>query len=156
MKKIRWKILIILFVIVFLVVAAGSLFTSSNTDTDWYNSIKPKITPPNYVFPIVWNILFALISISLYLSWINSNKKQKNKIAIIFGINLTLNLIWSIIFFPLKNPSLAFAELIFLWLSIIMMITAAYKINKLSSYLLIPYFLWVTFAGYLNYLIAFQ
>lgn len=155
MKKIRWKVLIISFVIVFLIAFAGSLFTSPNTSTEWYQSIKPQITPPNYVFPIVWNILFALIAISLYISWTNSNKKQKSKIILAFGINLALNLIWSIIFFGLKNPQLAFAEIILFWFSIIAMLAATYKINKSSSYLLIPYLLWVTFASYLNYLMAF-
>lgn len=153
-KKVNWKVLIISLIIVYLVALLGSLFTSANTD--WYQSIKPAITPPNWIFPIVWNILFFLIALSLYFAWIKSNKKQKKKIIIIFGINFFLNILWSILFFTMKNPFASFFELLFLLLSIKLMIIITWKINKISSYLLLPYLLWVTFAGILNYLIAFS
>lgn len=154
-KRINWKILIVSLVIVYLVAFIGSLFTSPVTDSAWYESIKPSITPPNWVFPVVWNILFFLIAISLYISWINSNKKQKNLVVWVFGINFVLNILWSGLYFGLKNPLFAFYELILLWVSIIIMILVTCRINKTSSYLLIPYFLWVSFAGVLNYLSAF-
>ena len=154
-KRINYKILIISLLIVYVVAFVGSIFTSGNTNSEWYQSIKPTITPPNYVFPIVWNILFFLIAISLYLVWTNSNKNQKPKIALIFAINFILNILWSVFFFSMKKPSLAFVELIFLWASIWLMIFTTWKINKTSSYLLMPYLIWVTFAGILNFLIAF-
>lgn len=154
--KINWKVLIICLVIVYLVAIVGSLFTSPVTDSSWYESIKPSITPPNFVFPIVWNILFFLIALSLYFSWINIKKKEdKNKILWIFGINFILNILWSVLYFGLKNPLLAFFELIFLLASIVLMIIITYRIKKLSAYLLIPYGIWVSFAGVLNYLSAF-
>ena len=155
MKKINWKILIACLLIVYLVAFLGSIFTSPVTNSEWYNSVRPSITPPNWVFPVVWNILFFLIALSLYIGWINANKKDKSKIALVFGINLFLNIFWSILYFGLKNPTLAFFELILLWISIIFMLTTTYKINKKSFYLLIPYFIWVSFAGVLNYLSAF-
>lgn len=155
MKKRRnIKVLVICLILVYAVAFLGSLFTSPNTgpDSEYYNSIRPSITPPNWVFPVVWNILFFLIALSLYLSWINSNKKQKKSLAWVFGINLALNFLWSVIYFGLKNPAFAFVELIALWASIISMIYITKKINKTSAYLLVPYFLWVSFAGVLNYL----
>ena len=152
MSKINWKILVICLVIVYAIAFIGSLFTTSVVSTEWYNSIKPSITPPNYIFPLVWNILFFLIAVSLYLSWMNSKEKQKSKIAWVFGINLFLNVLWSLFFFSMKNPLMAFIDLIFLWISIWMMIFTTWKINRASSYLLIPYLLWVTFAGVLNWL----
>jgi len=154
-KRINWKILIVSLVIVYLVAFVGSLFTSPVTDSVWYESIKPSITPPNWVFPVVWNILFFLIAISLYLSWKNSDKKQKSLVAWVFGINFVLNIFWSILYFGLKNPLFAFYELILLWISILIMILVTCRINKASSYLLIPYILWVSFAGVLNYFSAF-
>ncbi len=155
--KINWKILIVSLVVVYLVAFAGSLFTSPVTASEWYESIKPEITPPNYVFPVVWNILFFLIAISLYLSWTNSKKKiERKEIGSVFGINLFLNVLWSVLFFGLQQPVIAFFELLLLWLSIIAMIYATHKINKTSSWLLVPYFLWVSFAGVLNYLVAFS
>ena len=100
MKKEGWKILIICFIIVYLVAFIGSIFTSSAVNSQWYSSIKPSITPPNYVFPIVWNILFFLIAFSLYLAWINSkNKKIKTKVAWAFGVNFILNIFWSVFYF---------------------------------------------------------
>ena len=155
MKKINWKILIVSLVIVYLVAFIGSLFTSPVTDSAWYESIKPSITPPNWVFPVVWNILFFLIAISLYLSWKNSDKRQKGLVASVFGINFILNIFWSVLYFGLKNPLASFFELIVLWFSILAMILVTCRINRTSSYLLIPYILWVSFAGVLNYLSAF-
>ena len=151
MKKINYKILIVSLLLVFSIAFIGSLFTSSNTNSDWYLNNKPSITPPNYIFPIVWNILFFLIAISIYLAWANSNKEQKPKIVIIFGVNLTLNVLWSFLFFRLQNPSLAFICLIAIWITIFGMIFTTWEIDKKASYLLIPYLAWVSFAGVLNW-----
>ena len=75
---------------------------------------------------------------------------------IIFGLNFLFNILWSVLFFTMKNPILSFFELIFLlWPSIFAMVFVSWKIKKLSAYLLIPYLIWVSFAGILNYLIAF-
>ena len=153
--KIHWKVLIICLAIVYGVAFLGSVFTSGNTGSEWYQGIKPAITPPNYIFPIVWNILFFLIALSLYSAWIKAKKKQKKIIALVFGINFFLNALWSYLFFGLKKPNYSFFELIILWFSIISMILITKKIDKKSAWLLIPYLLWVSFAGVLNYLIAF-
>ncbi len=150
--KIRWKVLVLSLIIVYLTAFIGSLFTSPNTNSEWYIQNKPSITPPNFIFPIVWNVLFFLIAISLYLAWISSKNKQKNKIILVFGINLLLNVLWSILFFALQMPLIAFFELIILWFSILSMIFVTWKINKTASCLLIPYFIWVSFAGILNWL----
>jgi tryptophan-rich sensory protein len=151
---INWKVLILSLVIVYSVAFLGSLFTSPGINSGWYETIKPSITPPAWVFPVVWNTLFLLIALSLYFAWTNAkNRKDKKKIAIVFSANLLFNLLWSFLFFTLRSPAAAFFELIILLLpSIIAMILATKKINKPSSYLLIPYFIWVAFASILNYL----
>lgn len=156
MKRVNLKVLFLCLLIVYLVAFIGSLLTTSSVNSSWYDSIKVSLTPPNWVFPVVWNILFLLIAVSLYFAWVKSkNKKGRKKVAVAFGINLFLNLLWSFLFFFLQSPKLAFFELIFFWISILAMIFVAYKIKKVSAYLLIPYALWVAFAGILNYLIAF-
>jgi len=156
-KKIKWNVLIISILVVYLCAFIGSIFTSQNTNSEWYDSIKPEITPPSYVFPIVWNILFFLIAMSIYFSWTSTRKKKdKKKIITLFGINLILNVLWSVLFFGLQKPLFAFFELILLWISILLIIIFIHKINKISSYLIIPYFVWVSFAGVLNYIIAFS
>ncbi len=153
-KKSKNKALIFLICLlsVFAVALIGSIFTSNNVSSDWYESIKPDITPPNIVFPIVWNILFILIAISLYFVWINSKKKDKNKIIIGYGINFLLNILWSVLYFGIRKPNYAFIEIFFLWASILYLIIMNWKIDKKASYLLIPYLLWVGFATYLNFL----
>ncbi len=156
MKQIKYKVLIASLVIVYLTVFIGSTFTSQSVDSTWYDSIKPSITPPNYIFPIVWNILFLLISLSIYFSWISAkNASTKKSIAILFGINLFFNMFWSFAFFSQQNPQGAFAILIALWLSILSLLILTWRINKTSTYLLVPYLVWVTFAGVLNGIIAF-
>jgi tryptophan-rich sensory protein len=150
--KINFKVLIISLVIVFLISSLGSLFMGNSSQSDWYQNIKPSITPPNYIFGIVWPILFILIALSIYFAWINSKKKNKPKLIIFFGINLVLNFIWTLIYFKLQNPFLAFIDIILILISIGYLIIFTYKINKLSSYLLYPYLLWVSFATILNYL----
>lgn len=122
----------------------GSIFTISSIPT-WYATLnKPFFSPPNWVFGPVWTILYILMGISLYLVWI------KRRIPAVFWTQLLLNAIWSIIFFGMKNPLLAFVEIIILWLAIFLTIKSFYKINRLAGNLLIPYLLWVSFASILN------
>ncbi|VVB83724.1 TspO/MBR family protein [uncultured archaeon] len=156
-KKVNWKILITSFIVVYAAAFIGSIFTSQGVNSDWYQSVKPVITPPNWVFPVVWNILFFLIFVSLYASLVSARKKiLKLRIGVIFGINFILNILWSVLYFGLKNPLLAYFDLLLLMISILSMIFIIWKINRKASWLLVPYFLWVGFAGILNYLSAFR
>lgn len=145
-------ILAICLIITYLVAFIGSLFTSQGVKSSWYQSIKPSITPPNWIFPIAWGILFFLMALSLYFAWINAKNNDKRNIAIIFGINFVLNILWSFLYFYMKNPSMAFIDIILVWFSILSMILATWKINRTASLILIPYLLWVSFASILNYL----
>ena len=149
------KALISSFAIVILAAAIGSIFTSGSVRSAWYDSIKPSITPPSFIFPIAWTILFILIAFSLYFAWTRAEKNEKKTVASAFGINLFLNMLWSFLFFGMRNPKAAFIELIALWLSIIVMMSASWKIDKKASWLLLPYLLWVSFAAILNFLSAF-
>ncbi len=130
----------------------GSVFMENQSDSAWYQTVKPSITPPNFVFPIVWTTLFILIGISIYLSLTSAKKKAKNKILFWFIVNLVLNSVWTLFYFNLHNPLVAFIDLILILATIVYLILLTYKANKLSSYLLVPYFLWVSFAGVLNLL----
>lgn len=127
----------------------GMFFTVSAIPT-WYQTLdKPSFSPPNWVFGSVWTILYILMGISLYLVW------TKRKIPSVFWIQLILNAIWSIIFFGLKNPTLALVDIIALWIAIVLTIKAFSKINKLAGNLLYPYLAWVSFATVLNLAIVF-
>jgi len=151
--KIAWKVLIACILILGFVGLTGSLFTRQSVGSEWYSSIKPSITPPNWVFPIVWNVLFFLIAVSLYFAWESSKGNEKKKMtALVYGVNFYLNLIWSMLFFGFRNPLASFYQIGLLWISIALLIIYAFKIDRKASYLLVPYLLWVSFASYLNYL----
>lgn len=150
----------------------GSVFTTPSID-GWYTEIiKPALNPPAWIFAPVWTTLFALMGISAFLVWASyfestENKKKIIKIALaLFGIQLVLNMFWSIIFFGFHNPGGAFIEIVFLWFAILITIIAFAKVSppsssiwtkegrgKLAAWLLVPYILWVSFAMYLNYAI---
>ena len=155
----------------------GSIFTMPRIEI-WYASInKPSFTPPGWFIGAVWTILFFLMGISLYLVWDKgwkpkiSKKDERMKYwnrfseklwkgtwreenaVLIFILQLILNILWSVLFFGLKSPGLAFFELLMLWWAILYTIANFYRISKLASYLLIPYILWVSFAGFLNFVI---
>jgi tryptophan-rich sensory protein len=152
--KINWRVLALCFIAVYFAGFIGTIFTSENVNSNWYNQIKPSITPPNIVFPIVWTILYFLIALALYFSWIKSakNKIKRRNMEIAFAVNLVLNALWTLFYFGMHNILLAFIDIILLLISIVAMIYFSYKIDKKSVYLLVPYLLWVCFATVLNYL----
>jgi tryptophan-rich sensory protein len=132
----------------------GSIFTAPAV-RGWYTGInKPSFSPPNWVFAPVWTTLFVLMGISLAAVWLSEKNGLRKKAIKVFFVQLVLNTLWSIIFFGLENPSLAFVEIIILWFSILYTIILFGKINRKAAYLLIPYLLWVTFASVLNLSIA--
>ena len=128
----------------------GSFFTTPSIGS-WYSKLnKPSFNPPNWVFGPVWTILYIMMGISFYLVWTSGKKNIKTAI-IIFAVQLALNLLWSILFFGMHNPMLAFIEIALLWISILATIILFYRISPLAAYLLIPYLLWVSFASALNF-----
>ena len=132
----------------------GSFFTVSSVST-WYVTLnKPFFNPPSWLFGPVWITLYFLMGISLYLIWNNDDKDTKSA-QIVFFIQLGLNTLWSLLFFGLKSPLLAFIEIIILWLFIVLTIFFFYQKSKTASYLLIPYLLWVSFASVLNFSIFY-
>ncbi len=144
--------LIIVIVVSELAGIIGSVFTAPSI-TGWYAGIvKPVLNPPAWVFGPVWTTLFALMGIAAFLVWKKGLDHKDVKIALgIFIGQLVLNALWSIIFFGLHSLGGAFVEIVFLWLAILATIIAFAKISRPAAWLLLPYILWVSFAGYLNY-----
>lgn len=127
----------------------SGLFSNQSTE-QWYPTlIKSPLTPPNFVFPIAWTILYFMMGIALYLVW-SAPEKIKKIPLLLFAIQLFFNFIWSFIFFYLQKPGLALFDIALLWISLLGTIFAFFRISKLASYLLIPYLAWVSFAFYLN------
>jgi tryptophan-rich sensory protein len=125
-------------------------FSGQLTDTtsDWFlNLEKPAIYPPGYLFGLVWTILYIMMGVSLYLIIMKTKDKTP---YVLFGAQLILNFFWTLIFFGLKNISLAIAEIVALWVLLLGTIITFKKYSKTAAYLLIPYILWVTFATILT------
>lgn len=119
-----------------------------NKSIDYNYLVNPPLSPPSYLFPIVWNILYLLIGISYYIYRKNNND---NSLTIkLYYIQLILNYLWSIIFFTLKLRTLAVIWIIVLAITIIYLMIRFYKEERTIFYLFIPYILWILFATYLN------
>jgi benzodiazapine receptor len=135
-----------------LVGGVAGFFTSSGVE-GWYAAAnKPWFNPPNWIFAPVWTTLYILMGIALYLVWKSDAVQAVKQTAIIlFAVQLTLNFFWSLIFFKLQQPGWALAEIIAMWLMILLTIFAFGKISSTAAWLLVPYICWVSFASVLNY-----
>ncbi len=143
--------LILSLIICQLVGFLGSLFTAPAIP-EWYTSlIKPSFTPPSWLFSPVWIFLFVLMGLTLYILWQAHSKKEARIALIFFTAQLILNLLWSVIFFGLKSPMMAFIEIIILLLAIFLTLLKSLQVSKAAGYLLLPYIIWVSFAALLNY-----
>lgn len=122
----------------------------------WYYSLQqPTWAPPDYMFGIIWTTIFALIALAGFLGWQKAPSRRTAEIVLgLFALNGFLNLSWSFLFFRMERPDLAFYELIALWLSILALVIFCGRFSKSASLLLVPYLVWVTIAGMLNYQIV--
>ena len=113
--------------------------------------LKPPLSPPAVVFPIVWAILFALMGISAARIYLAPPSPARTRGLLIFLVQLGLNFLWSIIFFHFQAFGLAFLWLLALWALILWMILTFRKVDRPAAWLQIPYLLWVSFAAYLSF-----
>ena len=148
--KNQWKKLIACIAIPLLVGGAAALFTKDSMQ-GFEELNQPALSPPGWLFPIVWTLLYILMGLASYLV-ITLEETYRTQIAMtIYGIQLIFNFFWPIIFFNLEMYLTAFIWLVILWILVAILTFVCYRISKPAGYLLIPYLLWVTFAGYLNY-----
>lgn len=132
---------------------AAALLGGLATDIgDWYRELKkPTWQPPDWLFAPVWTLIFALIAWSAAAAWLAASADERgSQVVLPFAVNLLLNVAWSFLFFRLRRPRLALIELLALWLSIVVLMLALWPISQLAALLLLPYLLWVSFAGWLN------
>jgi translocator protein len=125
-------------------------FTSTSIAT-WYVTLnKPFFNPPNYLFGPVWTTLYILMGISFYLILKKAKSEDLTKLYAVFALQLTLNFLWSFIFFKYQNLGLALVEIVLMWCSILTMIFVFYQTDRTAGLMNIPYLLWVSFASLLN------
>lgn len=140
-----------LFLLVCLGVAGlGGAITSSSVGT-WYQEIeKPIFTPPAWVFGPVWTILYVSMAVAAWRVWRKTGLREGRWPLGLFAAQLALNLAWSFIFFGAREPGWALIDLIVLWVLIAMTTSAFWKLDTWAGVLLLPYLVWVSFAGMLN------
>lgn len=135
-----------------LLVGGLSGLATARSVQDWYPGlVKPSFNPPSWVFGPVWTLLYLMMGIAAFLVWQKGWASGAVKTALaLFAIQLILNGLWSILFFGLRSPGLALADIILLWLSVGATMVLFWGLTPVAGMLLLPYEAWVTFAALLN------
>lgn len=147
-SNIKWKSLLINLLIPLSVGGIAALITNGSFE-NYENTVKPVLSPPSWLFPIVWTILYILMGISVYLIY-EKDKNVNRKPFILYAVQLMLNFIWPIFFFGFEAYLFAFIILLTLIIFVVAMTITFYKESKLAGILQLPYVFWLLFAAYLN------
>lgn len=132
----------------FAAAALGALFPPG----EWYAGLrKPAWNPPNWIFGPVWTALYAMMAAAAWLVWRRGGFVAQRRPLALFLAQLVLNAAWTPLFFGLRRPALAFADILLLWLAIAATTLAFRRVQPLAAMLLVPYLGWVTFAAALNF-----
>lgn len=129
----------------------GSIFTMKAIPTWYATLVKPSFNPPSWLFGPVWTLLYALMGVSAGIIWRHRDVNGAKLALWVYGIQLALNALWSILFFGMRSPVAAFTCIVVLWLLILLTTILFWRINTTAGALLIPYLAWVSFASVLNY-----
>lgn len=142
----------IAFIGFFLLTAAAASIGALFQPGAWYAGlVKPALTPPDWVFPAAWTILYLMIAVAGWMLWRDRDQHPLGRRAVIlWGSQLVLNAAWSWLFFGLHLTGLALVEIVLLWLVILLLVINGYRVRPLASWLLVPYLVWVGFAAWLN------
>lgn len=133
------------------IAALGAWSTVPNIPTWYAGLIKPAWTPPNSLFPIVWNILYGMIAVSLWMLWDRTPPSALRTRALgLFGVQLVLNALWSPVFFAWHYVWPALAIITGMIILVVLTIKAAWPIQRWAAVLLLPYLLWISYASTLN------
>jgi benzodiazapine receptor len=131
---------------------SAAAFGSQFMPGEWYAALKkPTWNPPNWIFGPVWSALYTMMAVAAWLVWRRGGFKLNRLPLALFLTQLLLNALWSWLFFGLKNPALAFVEIVLLWLFIGGTIVAFWPRQRVAAWLLVPYLAWVSFASGLNF-----
>ena len=148
--KIQWRKLIICIAIP-LAVGGISALLARDSMAAFAALNKPPLSPPGWLFPVVWTILYVFMGIASYL--VLTSEKPNSTALNVYFVQLVFNFLWSTIFFNLELYLFAFFWLVLLWILVLITTILFYQISKPAGYLMLPYLLWLSFAGYLNFAI---
>lgn len=148
--KINKKLLIKCIAVPLLVGIVAALISGGGMET--YGELnQPPLAPPGWLFPIVWTVLYTLMGIASYLVLTSGgDTKEIRKAITVYAYQLIVNFLWPTFFFNFGWYLFAFIWLVLLWVLVLIMIIQFYQLSGPAAYLMIPYLLWITFAGYLN------
>jgi translocator protein len=119
---------------------------------DWYQQLaRPAWTPPDWVFGPVWTALYAMMAVAAWLVWRQAGYLRASWPLGLYIVQVALNTLWSVLFFGLRNPALAAAEIVVLWLVILATLSAFWRRSAAAGWLVVPYAAWVAFAALLNF-----
>jgi tryptophan-rich sensory protein len=139
---------ILLFIVIAFLPSLGALLVETG---GWYEALnKPLWNPPSWVFGPVWTLLYLMIGLAGYFAWTRGRRAERRAVFTVYGTQLLLNALWSPLFFGLHRPDWSLASLVLLWFAILLCIGIFSQRSRLAACLLLPYFLWVSFAGALN------
>jgi translocator protein len=144
---------ILLFLVAVALSVAPGIVGSIFGPGEWYASLdKSSLTPPGFVFPIVWTSLYLMMGVALWLFWESDAPGFAKRVGTaLFAVQLVLNGLWSYLFFGMQRPDLALIDILALWAAIAAAMVAFYSHRRSAALLLAPYLAWVTFATYLNF-----
>ena len=126
----------------------AALFTGNSME--FYQSLKqPPLSPPGWVFPLAWTILYSLMGVAAYLVWMRDST-GRNGALFFYGLQLIFNFVWPLLFFNARAYLASLIWLLLLWVLILITTARFFQETKAAGWLMIPYLLWVAFAGYLN------
>ena len=126
----------------------AALFTGNSME--FYQSLKqPPLSPPGWVFPLAWTILYSLMGVAAYLVWMRDST-GRNGALFFYGLQLIFNFVWPLLFFNARAYLASLIWLLLLWVLILITTARFFQETKAAAWLMIPYPLWVAFAGYLN------
>jgi tryptophan-rich sensory protein len=133
-----------------LVAALGGAATDTGP---WYQALrKPSWQPPDWLFAPVWTLIFALTALAGLRAWLRTpDAKGRDRLLAAYALNALLNILWSVLFFTLRRPDWALVEVAPLWLSVLLIAVVSGRRDRVASWLLVPYLVWVAFAGVLNW-----
>lgn len=147
----RWGKLIICLVSPYVTGVLSSSLSMASLQS-WYPAlVKPWFNPPGWIFAPVWTILYLMMGVSLFLVWNVPQDRMAVFARYLFWVHLFFNGLWTVLFFGLRSPFWAFMGIIILWGMIGFMICIFMRISRWAALLLVPYWIWVSFAGFLNF-----
>lgn len=150
-----WEAWVSLLIAVLIPLGGAAIVQGLTSSPDeWYERLnKPSWTPPGYMFPVIWTILYVLMGVASWLVWRRGSFDHHPWALSLYIVQLVLNFAWTPIFFGLKRIDFAMAEIVLLWAAALATIVLFYRVNVIASVLLWPYLLWLTIAGFLTYYI---